>query len=74
MSKLPDRVMGRLTYSCHESGRHGEPRASRAGDSRWMKAVANLRTVRVRLFLVGDGSTHDHTRSKVFREPGCDQS
>ena len=29
------------TYSCHDSDRHGESRASRAGASRCMKAVAN---------------------------------
>jgi hypothetical protein len=33
------------TYLCHDSGRHGKSRASRAGDSRWMEALTNWRTV-----------------------------
>jgi len=40
MNNSESRHRERHTYSCHESGRQGEERASIPGESRCMKAVA----------------------------------
>ena len=46
VSKLQGGARQLHTYSCQDFDRHGESRASRAGASRCMKAVANWQTVR----------------------------
>jgi len=73
VSKVQDGAEQLHTYSRQDSDRHGESRASRAGASRCIKAVANWQTVRTGVW-GGGGSTYDHTRSKVFCEPAWDQS